>query len=555
MYQGEQGNGGQERKMMDGTRNIKTHSEVGNQGEDQLDDATRYPEMRRETMSPFLSSPTGTPRNSLNWDSKGYGRQSSTTGMTTTGGTLSPSMGSREGVGMTVVDHVRQALVHCRNELVLLFSKYMAHGTTKPVLLPHILQDELKSVCAQMNNQTLHDSDFGCIMKTVQEAVVIRPRIAFALRTNIGEWHYFRINAEDMNAEEMSVNHYLAFKEKLVSKYANPDADVYQPFVLEWDMKPFTAHQPKITLQSSIGDGVSFLNKTLSLKVFGAGSSSSGIHSLLEFLRQFRHNGSNLLLSQRINTVVRLRNALLRAERVLYSADDEAEISDTDHMDELNELGFLPGWGSTVGRVRESFQLLLDLIQAPDSSSLEKFLSRLPLVFRVVILSPHGFFGQNNVLGLPDTGGQIVYILDQVRALENELQNRLYAAGIKDITPDVLVVTRLIPESMGTSCNERIEHIVGTKHARILRVPFRTEDGRVLQKWISRFEVWPYLEQFTIDATKELMSEIGGKPDFIIGTEVIHSYTSFVNCTFNAFLWECEVSVVYDWITMSLNCR
>ena len=32
--------------------------------------------------------------------------------------------------------------------------------------------------------------------------------------------------------------------------------------------------------------------------------------------------------------------------------------------------------------------------------------------------SPHAWFGQSGVLGLPDTGGQVVYILDQVRALE-----------------------------------------------------------------------------------------------------------------------------------------
>jgi hypothetical protein len=25
----------------------------------------------------------------------------------------------------------------------------------------------------------------------------------------------------------------------------------------------------------------------------------------------------------------------------------------------------------------------------------------------VVIMSPHGYFGQSNVLGLPDTGGQV----------------------------------------------------------------------------------------------------------------------------------------------------
>lgn len=151
----------------------------------------------------------------------------------------------------------------------------------------------------------------------------------------------------------------------------------------------------------------------------------------------------------------------------------------------IDELGFLPGWGNTVGRVRESFQLLLDIVQAPDADTLEKFLSRLPLMFKVswwraaslfgsgmragghlrgqapsrllpaalpcrsvspvvvdameigrehtarkgahcccaaclpashtsccavpqvVILSPHGYFGQTNVLGMPDTGGQV----------------------------------------------------------------------------------------------------------------------------------------------------
>ena len=38
---------------------------------------------------------------------------------------------------------------------------------------------------------------------------------------------------------------------------------------------------------------------------------------------------------------------------------------------------------------------------------LQNFLGRLPIGFNVVILSPHGFFGQANVLGKPDTGGQV----------------------------------------------------------------------------------------------------------------------------------------------------
>lgn len=389
-----------------------------------------------------------------------------------------------------------------------------------PILLPHVLRDELKLVCEESSEKYGKDSlketsDFGCILKTTQEGVIIHPRIALALRTHIGEWKYIRINVEEMIAEEITSTHYLAFKEKLVSKYSSATSDIYEPFVFEWDMGPFTDHQPKMTLQSSIGNGVSFLNKTLSMKVFGNsnGNSELGLYSLLQFLRNFQHDHRSLLLGSKIDSIRKLRHALLLAERVLGPLDDDAAIDEGI----IEEFGFQSGWGSTVGHVRESFRMLLDLIQAPDSATLEVFLSRLPLVFRVVILSPHGFFGQNNVLGLPDTGGQVVYILDQVRALEHELQERLNNAGLNSYMPDIVVITRLIPESMGTTCNERIERISGTKNARILRVPFRDDDGRVLQKFISRFEVWPYLERFTIDATKEVMVELGGKPDFVIG--------------------------------------
>lgn len=58
----------------------------------------------------------------------------------------------------------------------------------------------------------------------------------------------------------------------------------------------------------------------------------------------------------------------------------------------------------------EMMHLLLDLLQAPDPDILESFLGRIPMVFSVVIMSPHGYFGQANVLGLPDTGGQVEYV-------------------------------------------------------------------------------------------------------------------------------------------------
>lgn len=77
----------------------------------------------------------------------------------------------------------------------------------------------------------------------------------------------------------------------------------------------------------------------------------------------------------------------------------------------LQGMGFEKGWGDNAEHVLEMMHLLSDILQAPDPSVLETFLGRVPMVFNVVILSPHGYFGQANVLGLPDTGGQVFVVL------------------------------------------------------------------------------------------------------------------------------------------------
>lgn len=79
--------------------------------------------------------------------------------------------------------------------------------------------------------------------------------------------------------------------------------------------------------------------------------------------------------------------------------------------------------------------------------------------------------------------------------MEEELLSRAKQQGI-NAKPQILVVTRLIPDAKGTKCNQEIEPIFGTKHSNILRVPFRTENG-ILRQWVSRFDIYPYLEKFT----------------------------------------------------------
>jgi sucrose synthase len=138
------------------------------------------------------------------------------------------------------------------------------------------------------------------------------------------------------------------------------------------------------------------------------------------------------------------------------------------------------------------------------------------MISKIAIISPHGWFGQEDVLGKPDTGGQVVYILDQVRALERQLKSSLEKNGL-NITPKIVVLTRLIPDNQGTTSNQPLEKIHRTLNSWILRVPFYRQNQTVIPEWISRFNIWPHLGKFAANAKNELMSVFEGRPDLIIG--------------------------------------
>nr|AEN71093.1 sucrose synthase SusA1 [Gossypium barbadense var. brasiliense] len=400
-------------------------------------------------------------------------------------------------------DRVEDTLSAHRNELVALLSRYVAQG--KGILQPHTLIDELENVVGDDKaREKLSDGPFSEVLKSAQEAIILPPYVAIAIRPRPGVWEYVRVNVHELSVEQLDVSEYLRFKEALA------DVGEDNHFVLELDFEPFNASFPRPNRSSSIGNGVQFLNRHLSSNMF---RNKDSLEPLLNFLRAHKYKGHALMLNDRIQSIPRLQAALAKAEDHLAKLSPDAPYSEFEY--ELQGMGFERGWGDTAAHVLETMHLLLDILQAPDPSILETFLGRVPMVFNVVILSPHGYFGQANVLGLPDTGGQVVYILDQVRALENEMLLRIKRQGL-DITPRILIVTRLIPDAKGTSCNQRLERVSGTEHTHILRVPFRSEHG-VLRKWISRFDVWPYLETYAEDVASEIAAELQGIPDFIIG--------------------------------------
>lgn len=388
-----------------------------------------------------------------------------------------------------------------RNDVLLFMSRLENHG--KGILKPHQLLAEFEEINKD-GNQKIHDHAFEEFLKSTQEAIVLPPWVALAIRLRPGVWEYVRVNVHALVVEELTVPEYLQFKEELVDGSKNGN------FVLELDFEPFTASFPKPTLTKYIGDGVEFLNRHLSAKMF---HDKESMAPLLDFLRVHQYKGKTMMLNDRVKDLNSLQTVLRKAEEYLTTLPAETPYSEFEHK--FQEIGLERGWGDTAERVLEMIGMLLDLLEAPDSCTLEKFLGRIPMVFNVVILSPHGYFAQENVLGYPDTGGQVVYILDQVPALEREMLKRIKEQGL-DVKPRILIITRLLPDAPGTTCGQRLEKVFGSEYSHILRVPFRTEKG-ILRKWISRFEVWPYMETFTEDVAKEVTAELQAKPDLIIG--------------------------------------
>ena len=392
-----------------------------------------------------------------------------------------------------------------RNALYSLFRRYLEGD--KNFMLRSDIVDPLEEYCEEHDDGSFYHSNIGQLLQLTQHAVIHSPWIYLEVRRDIGRWDNYRLHVDDIYCEPIDIKEFMRFRENLVDSNSNK----YE-WSLEFDMKPFNRNVPRIKDRKNIGKGVEFLNRNLSSRLFADQNERGKI--LFEFLRLHEYKGKQLMLNHRIETPEQLEHAIKQAEKFFKKHSPSTPWEDIRW--ELQEMGFEPGWGRDVKHAAETMHMLAETLDAPAPQTIESFISRIPMVFSVAIFSPHGYFGQSNVLGLPDTGGQIVYILDQVRALEKEMRQRLYDQGL-DIEPQILVLTRQIPEAADIGCSEQEEAILGTDNAKILRIPFRNENGEVVPHWISRFKVWPYLEQFTQDCEKIVRAELQGKPDLVIG--------------------------------------
>ena len=374
-------------------------------------------------------------------------------------------------------------------------NKLMVYGNLKEIL------DDFKKKDKKKGN---YDA-ISAVIQKVTESVTIGSLVYFEIRGSIGHSDFYMFNVEEKYFEETDVSTYLEAKETYISPGRTEE-------ILSLNFRTFYDKFPSIREAKSIGRGVEFLNRYLSSTMFTQPEKMR--KALFDFLFVHKHDSHQLILNDRVKDPADLSKRIDKALNLLKRKPEDEEYKN--FSNDLQELGFERGLGNTSGSVAESLKQLDSLLQTPDFFALKKFLSNIPMIFNIAIISPHGYFGQEGVLGLPDTGGQVVYILDQVKALEKAMIKSLSEAGVEAV-PKIIILTRLIPNAGNTKSNQRLEKVNDTKNSWILRVPFRSNNPAVTDNWISRFEVWPYLEDFAEDSYKELLAEFGSRPDFIIG--------------------------------------
>lgn len=342
----------------------------------------------------------------------------------------------------------------------------------------------------------------------VQEALWTEGQFIMVYRHRRAGCRILAMNVDQGKLNEITTERFLAIKERLIKPGLPPNQRT-----MKIDFAPFYESGPNLKDPQKIGNGIRHLNRAMSATI--AREPEKWNHLLYEFLKLHHLAGVQLLIDpERVRNTPELESAI--EEALDYLAGCQEDLNPATIRQKLNKFGFLEGWGDSRHRITETMGLLRDILEQPDESTLEEFLARIPMISKVVMLTPHGWFGQKNVLGRPDTGGQIVYVLDQARALERFLEQDLKQAGLL-IRPKILIVTRLIPENQGTTSHERLEKVMDSNNVWILRVPFRDGTGDIVPHWLSRFRVWPYLDQFAVDAEQEIRGELMGRPDLIIG--------------------------------------
>ncbi len=368
-------------------------------------------------------------------------------------------------------------------------------ATGKRYFLRNEILQAFADYCQQSQKPSYfyHSSSVGKLIHNCHEIILEEESTWFIVRPRIASQEVWQVTAEFTKFELMTPQALLNVRDRLVNRY--------QPHILDIDLHPFYANSPTISDPRNIGQGLAFLNRYLCSQVLT--EPQYCLEVLFKVLHRLSFDGIEMLINDRIHSGTQLAQKMQQVLKFLSQQHPDTPYEK--FRFELQELGFEPGWGNTASRMRvgfepgwgntasrmrETLELLQRFIDNPQPAILEAFVTRVPAVFRVVLISIHGWVGQEGVVGRDETLGQVVYVLEQARSLENKLRAEIKLAGLDllGIQPHVIVLTRLIPNCEGTECNLRREKIEGTENGWILRVPFAEFNPKITNNWISKFE-------------------------------------------------------------------
>jgi sucrose synthase len=413
-----------------------------------------------------------------------------------------------------------QAVIHSdeKADLRQLIAEFGATG--KRYLLRNEILQTFEETCRTLEKPPyfFRSSRLGELIHHTHEVLLEDNGLWMILRPRIAHQTILRLSADLSSVETMPPEALLDLRDRLVNRY--------EPGILEIDVQPF--YNLDLTIQDprSIGEGMASLHRYLASEL--GKDPLQWTQSIFEVLRHHHYGGMSLLINERIQSGAQLQQQVNEATALLHHRPPQAPYA-TVHLD-LQSLGFEPGWGNTAAHACETLELLARLLQSPESGVLEALVSRIPTVFKVVLISIHGWVGQDGVLGRPETAGQVAYVMDQARHLDHKLTQEIQRCGLDSfgIKPHIIILTRLIPDCDGTACHLPLEKLQGSENAWILRVPFRDAAASVVQQWISKFELWPYLEQFAHESEQAILAQFEGKPDLMIGNYTDGNLVAFL---------------------------
>ena len=132
---------------------------------------------------------------------------------------------------------VQEFIESQRAPVYMLFHSYFRRN--QPFLLRSDLIDGFIEFCFTNHGRVLAGSVLAEAIELTQEAAIQVPWIYLAVRPEVGRWTYFRIHAETLQLELVSVARYQAFKESLIECDRSNDG-----WPVEIDFGPFSREYP-----------------------------------------------------------------------------------------------------------------------------------------------------------------------------------------------------------------------------------------------------------------------------------------------------------------------